>query len=252
MPFIRKIEHPRRHTQPLQRRKQLQPLTHIQPIVLLRMNHQRRRLRILNRQHRRPLPERISIHRPIRIVPGLRRPTRRTPSYPRPATHRRPELPLIKPKLLRRPIRTLRVVHPIMRHDAGKPIRMRQNPIRHKPAIAPTQRTLPHPVDERILSLRSIQPLHQIDISLPTPIPIHAIDKRLPIPRRPTRIHHHHHIPTSRHQLRIPPITPRIPPGPLRPPMNQKLHRILLRLIKVRRPHNKSLHLRRLRSLKPK
>ena len=73
VPFIRKVKHLARHIQPLQRRKQLKPLRHIQPIVPLRMNHQRRRLRILDRQHRRPLPERILRRRLVEVVPRLRR-----------------------------------------------------------------------------------------------------------------------------------------------------------------------------------
>ena len=99
--------------------------------------------------------------------------------------------------------------------------------------------------------LRIVQARHQIGERLAAPVAIHAIDKCLPIPGRPTRIDHDHDIPVRRKQLRIPPVRPRVAPRPLRPPMNQKLHRILLRRIKPRRPNDEALLLRPIPRLKP-
>ena len=138
-----------------------------------------------------------------------------------------------------------------MRHDALEPVRMRQHPVRHVPAIARPQRTLPRLVHKRVLRLRIVQTLHQVDIRPAAPIAAHFIDKLLPIPRRTTPIDAHHHIPIRRHQLPVPPKAPRIPPSRLRPTMHQELHRIFLRRIKIRRLHHEALNLRAFRADEP-
>ena len=128
---------------------------------------------------------------------------------------------------------------------------MGQHPVGHKAAIARPQRALPRLVEEGIRRLGIVQPLHQVLIGPPAPVAAHLVDKLLPIPRRPAPIDPHHHIPIRRQQLPVPAIAPRIPQRRLRPSMHHKLHRILLRRIKPRRPQDKPLNLRSLRPHKP-
>src|ERR1019366_8783765 len=84
--LVRKVKHLARHLQPLQRVEQLEPLTHIEPVIKLSVNHQRRRLEVGRIHHWRPFAEGIlAIRLPV-VVPRM------------PV-----ELPLVEPHFFGRP-----------------------------------------------------------------------------------------------------------------------------------------------------
>jgi len=52
MAFIREVQHLRRNPQSLQRREELKPFAHVEPIIILSVNHQRRRFEFVGEQVR--------------------------------------------------------------------------------------------------------------------------------------------------------------------------------------------------------
>src|SRR6266849_5784758 len=86
--YVGEVEHLRRHAHDLQRGEELEAFAHVEPVVALAMDDQRRRLEILRRVARRPLV----VHVMIRVRRAL-------------------ELPVVEPELFRRAPRRKWVEH---------------------------------------------------------------------------------------------------------------------------------------------
>src|SRR6266513_5808794 len=84
--FIREIQHFRWHLHPLERCEKLEAFTHVEPIIILAVNNQRRRLEFVGEQVRRKFPVKLAL-------------------FPR----RTFEFPFVEPKLLCRAVSRLAV-----------------------------------------------------------------------------------------------------------------------------------------------
>src|ERR1700691_374939 len=118
--FVREIKHLRWYAQHLQGVEKLEPLTHIQAIIELSVNHESWRLEILSRVARRPLFVNLRI--------GIRSAF---------------ELPVVEPKLFGCAPRRHGIKHAVVRNDAFEALGVPQYPIGHVSAITRSEGTLP-------------------------------------------------------------------------------------------------------------
>src|SRR5437867_1276604 len=165
MAFVGEVEHLRRYTQPLQGREELKSLRHIQPVVELAVNHQRRRFKVCREQMRRPLA--------VQLAAGVGRTL---------------ELPLVGPQLFRGTPGRFSVEYAIVRHDALEAISVAEDPVGHVSAVTGAQRALTVFIDKRIVLLGVVEPLHQVFKRSTAPIAIDRVNELLPVAGEPWKL----------------------------------------------------------------
>ena len=119
MTFVGKVQHLRRHLEPLQCREELEALGHVQPEVELTVYDERRRFEFVGEQMRREFPVEFAV-------------------LPR----RTFEFPLVEPELFCRSVGRLGVKDAIVGYDALESVRVTEDLVRHIAAIACTERGL--------------------------------------------------------------------------------------------------------------
>src|SRR5208337_1335852 len=128
--FVGEVEHFGRDAQALQRGKELEAFAHVEPVVELPVDDERRRFEIRRKQMRRPLPIQLAVR-------------------PRCAL----ELPFVEPQLLgRSPVRLV-VERAVVRDDALEAVGVAEHPVGHVSAKARAQSALAVFINKSVMLL---------------------------------------------------------------------------------------------------
>src|SRR5450631_1940475 len=216
--FVGKIEHLRRDAFHLQRGEKLEAFAHVEAVVALAVDDQRRRLEILG----------VLVRRPFLVAGAI-------------VVGSAFELPVVEPKFLGRAPGGLGIEHTVVRHQALEAVGVAEDPVDGVSAVAGAQRALAVLVDERIRLLRVVEALHQVFKRSTAPVAVDGVDELLPVSGRAVEVDHDDDVAIGREQFGIPAIAPVVSPGPLRPAVDEELHGIFLRGVEVRRLDQEAL-----------
>ena len=95
---------------------------------------------------------------------------------------------------------------------------------------------------------RVVEALHQVFKRSAAPVAVDGVDELLSVSGRAVEVDHDYHVAVARRrswcreEFGIPAVAPVVSPGPLRPAVDEELHRILLAGIEVRRTNEEALN----------